>query len=638
MNRALFVATFVAGLASVGWVAIGYIGSNPLALAMTVLVGAFYLIGVIELRRFDQATSTLKQALADTGQAPARLGPWLDQVPPSLQNVVRLRIEGERVGLPGPALTPYLAALLVLLGMLGTFAGMIVTLKGTGLALESATDLLSMREALSAPVRGLGLAFGTSVAGVAASAMLGLLSALCRRHRLQVGQFLDSRIATTLRVFSIAHHREESFKLLQQQVQWMPELLEGLKAGMAMMGQQGQALSERLIVAQDNFHTQAQTAYKGLAVSVEQSLQRSLSESAHLVGATIQPVVEATLAAMTREAASLDETLSQHLERQLEGFSTRFDATTASVSALCTSTLGEHQRANAALSQELRASLSHVAQTFDQHAVSLLRTVGQAHSDWQSTQASGDQQRLAAWTQSLEAMTAVLRQEWQQAGVTAAHQLRQLSEAVTQTASDVCAQTAAQSTNTITELAQLVQAAADAPRAAADMVNALRLQLSDSMARDNAMLDERAQVLETMRTVLCAVNHASTDQRAAIDSLVTTAADLLDRVGGRFTHTLETQTDKMSTAAAQLTGSAVEVASLGEAFGFAVQLFSDSNDKLVGQLQRIEGALSQSMSRSDEQLAYYVAQAREVVDLSISSQKQIIDDLRQLATRSAPGA
>ena len=52
--------------------------------------------------------------------------------------------------------------------------------------------------------------------------------------------------------------------------------------------------------------------------------------------------------------------------------------------------------------------------------------------------------------------------------------------------------------------------------------------------------------------------------------------------------------------AAQLTGSAVEVASLGEAFGAAVQLFSASNDKLSTQLQGIEGALGKSLARSDE--------------------------------------
>ena len=167
MNRPLHYAAFIAGLAAVGWMAAGYVASNPFALAMTLLVAAFYLMGALELHRFDKATSGLARALTGLREPPASLQHWLDQVHPSLQNTVRLRIEGERIGLPGPALTPYLAGLLVLLGMLGTFLGMVVTLNGTGSALESAADLQAIRASLSAPVKGLGLAFGTSVAGVA---------------------------------------------------------------------------------------------------------------------------------------------------------------------------------------------------------------------------------------------------------------------------------------------------------------------------------------------------------------------------------------------------------------------------------------------------------------------------------------
>jgi hypothetical protein len=122
---------------------------------------------------------------------------------------VRLRIEGERIGLPGPALTPYLVGLLVMLGMLGTFLGMVVTLNGAVFALEGTTDLQAIRSALAAPIKGLGLAFGTSVAGVAASAMLGLISALSRRERMLTAQLLDTRIATVLRGFSLAHQRQE---------------------------------------------------------------------------------------------------------------------------------------------------------------------------------------------------------------------------------------------------------------------------------------------------------------------------------------------------------------------------------------------------------------------------------------------
>ena len=86
---------------------------------------------------------------------------------------------------------------------------------------------------------------------------------------------------------------------------------------------------------------------------------------------------------------------------------------------------------------------------------------------------------------------------------------------------------------------------------------------------------------------------------------------------------------------AQLSAGAIEVASLGEAFGAAVQAFGDVNERLAERLERIEGVLEKSLARSDDQLAYYVAQAREIMDLSIMSQKDVIDDLRTMRSQQA---
>jgi hypothetical protein len=690
MNRSLLHAVLVAGLAAVGWVGMGYIGSNALALFVAGLIAVFYGVGAVELHRFHEATATLARATAALSEPPARLADWLDTLHPSLRNAVRLRVEGERVGLPGPALTPYLVGLLVLLGMLGTFVGMVATLKGTGMALDSATDLEAVRASLSAPVKGLGLAFGTSVAGVAASAMLGLASALCRRERLRAGQLLDTRIATSLRVHSLAHQREESFRLLQQQAQVMPDLVRQLHAVMTTMEQQSVAISERLAASQDHFHARAEAAYAGLATSVGQSLQQSLTESARIAGATIQPVVETTMAGIARETASLHEKVASTVQLQLEGLSGRFETMTTDVADTWRTALVAQQRTNEALSTDLRGTLGQftetfehraaslvegisarlestvgsvsdtwggalaqhertseklsadtqqalaaAAATFEQHSASLLAKVDQSHANLQTELAARDEQRLSAWNQSLESMAASLQQEWQQAGEHAATQQQQLSDAMARTARDIAAQSEAHATHTIAETARLLEAASEAPKAAAEVVAELRQRLSDSMARDNAMLEERSHILETLKTLLDAVNHASTEQRGAIDALVASSADLLERVGSRFTEQLEAETGKMGEVAAQLTGSAVEVASLGEAFGHAVGLFSESNDKLVGHLQRIEAALGKSIARSDEQLAYYVAQAREVIDLSIMSQKQVVEDLQQIASRQA---
>ncbi|CAJ5739299.1 DUF802 domain-containing protein [Burkholderia pseudomallei] len=848
------LVVFFAGLAAVCWIGAGYAVSNPVALAVTLVIAAGYLAGALELRRYRQATSTLAQAVAALSEPPAALGAWLERLHPSLRHAVRVRVEGERVALPGPALTPYLVGLLVLLGMLGTLIGMVMTLRGTGAALESSTDLQAIRASLAAPVKGLGFAFGTSIAGVATSAMLGLLSALCRRERLDAAQALDAKIATTLRVHSHAHQRDETFRLLQRQADLMPTLVERLQAMMHSLEQQSAASAERQIAGQQAFLGKAEETYARLASSVGQSLTDSVAESARVAGSALQPVMETTMAGLARETAALHDALTQAVQRQLDGLSAGFETTAAHVADVWRHALADHQRSSDALAQRLHGSIDRIvesfdrrsadlldgvrarldatassvsdawrgalaqqeqaneahaernrqaletaAATFERHSAALLRTIGESHSALQATLESRDEQRLATWTDSLGSIAAKLGAEWAQTSAQAANRQQAICDALAHTARDLSAQatafeqhtaallrtmseshsalqatlesrdeqrlatwtdslgsiaaklgtewaqtsaqaanrqqticdalahtsrdlsaqatafeqhtaallramseshsalqatlesrdeqrlatwtdslgsiaaklgteweqTSAQAANrqqaiydalahtardlsahtqahasaTIAEISQLVQAASEAPRIAAEVVAELRQKLSDSMVRDTAMLEERNRMLATLETLLDAVNHASSEQRAAVDALVATSSALLQRVGTQFTDEVGTQTDRLGGVAAQITGSAVEIASLGDALGAAVQSFGESNDKLVAHLQRIEAALDKSLARSDEQLAYYVAQAREVIDLSMMSQKQIIEELQRVGgERASAGA
>ncbi len=686
----LNLAVFIVGLAAVCWIAGGYLGSNPLGAAVAMLIGACYLAGGLELHRYRQATSTLEHAVAGLSETPSSLGDWLGRLHPSLRNATRLRIEGERVALPGPALTPYLVGLLVLLGMLGTLLGMMATLRGTGMALESATDLQAIRGSLAAPVKGLGFAFGTSIAGVATSAMLGLLSALCRRERLQAVQLLDVKIATTLRIYSQAHQRDETFRLLQQQALVMPTLVDRLQTMMATIEQQSIAAGERQMASQDAFHGKTEAAYTRLATSVEHSLKESITESVQAASAALQPVVEATMAGLARETASLHDSVTHAVQRQLEGVSAGLETTTGTVANLWNQALAEHKRTNEALAQDLRSSMERFADTFEQrssgllegvsarldatagsvtdawtqtlsrqdgvneklaahnqhalaaaaaafeqHATSLIQTVDRSHADLQTALASRDQERLTTWAETFGSITAALSKHWEQAGDHVASRQQEICDTLARTAGDIATQTQAHASETIAEISRLVEAASEAPKAAAEVVAELRQKLSDSMVRDTAMLEERSRLLATLETLLDAVNHASTEQRTAVDALVTTSADLLDRVSTRFTDHIEAETGKLGTVAAQVTVGAVEVASLGEALGVAVQLFGESNEMLMARLQSIESALDKSLVRSDEQLAYYVAQAREVIDLSMLSQKQIVEDMQQLTSQRA---
>ena len=783
-NKRFFMAAFVLGLAAVAWVGAGFFGTSWLALAMTLVIAGVYVAGAWELKQFRTATATLAQALAKLDAAPHNLGDWLAGLHPALQNAVRSRVEGERVALPGPALTPYLVGLLVMLGMLGTFLGMVVTFKGAVFALEGSTDLQAIRSALAAPIKGLGLAFGTSVVGVATSAMLGLMSAISRRERLDVVRRLDASINTVLRPFSLVHQRQETFKALQQQAHALPEVVDKLQSMMDRMEQRGQLLDTQLLEQQANFHRDVGVAYTGLADTVGTSLKDSLTASAKIAGESLQPVVEAAMAEMAAESQRMHTRLSEVVQvqvlAQVEGLSAQFGATARTVSDTWTAALQNHTRTSDAQAQGLDRALASFTDTFAERSGALLATVSSNLTQSQADQALAEQQRLAAWTQSFDTMAAGLQGEWQRVGAEAFAQHQAVCQTLEKTASDITARsgqhthqaleamatfvaqaeelgrvraetetrwlaqhdarmaqaadvwrtTLEKTASDITErssehagqtlgameklmaqsedlgrvrtetearwlaqqedhmqkvasvwrtelgalraeedvrgqaavdrlgalqaalalqlatlgtaleepMTRLVKITAEVPQAAAEVIAQLRQEMTRLTERDNIALEERTGLVEKISTLLQTIDHAADEQRAAMTSLVESTSGMLTQASGQFTQMLDAQSGKAADVAAHVSSSAVELASLGESFQHSVQLFNASNEKLMDNLQRIESTVSQSMARSDEQLAYYVAQAREVIDLSITSQQGIVEDLRQLHQQRAAQA
>ncbi len=798
MNKSVMTAVFALGLAAVGWVGWGFLGTSPLALVLTLLIGAVYVLGALELMQFRRATTSLASALGDAQQPPSELGPWVERLHPSLRHPVRQRIEGERTALPGPTLAPYLVGLLVMLGMLGTFLGMVMTFKGAVFALETSSNLEAIRTALAEPIKGLGLSFGTSVAGVAASAMLGLLSAMTRRERLATVRLLDARIPTVFRPFSASHRRDETFQALQAQAHALPLIAERLQGLVEGLERRHGELAEQLLGQQKNFHSEASSAYTQLAGAVGSSLQDSLGASARVAGETLRPVVEQAMAELAQESQRAHQRLTEATAAQMQALAGQWEGTARRVSETWTSALENQAHAQGRLVADLDGALKSVTQVFEQRSGALHSalhdTVVQSHA----AQKAAEEERLAGWRASMEDMAQALAARWEDAGTKTAQQhhevcrvlegttarlgtaldaaaqaLEQRSGAMLASLQDTVAQFhAAQiaadqarlagwhesmagvaasltaewkhvSTETLerqqgvcesletaitgltgrvseqvahtlegtarwmdqsdalmrtrtaaethwlqaqgermdtlagvwrTELValrdaeadrgraavdrletlqaavaqhlatlgfaleapltRLLQTASDVPQAAAEVIAQLRKEITQLSERDNVALAERTAMMEQLGTLLQSVNEAAVQQRGAVDSLVGTAASVLEQAADKFAEALQTQAGKANEVATHVAASAVELSSLGEAFSHGVGLFTASNEKLMGSLQRIEGAIGQSLSRSDEQLAYYVAQAREVIDLSIASQQGIVEDLRRLNVKA----
>ena len=711
MNKSVMAAIFALGLAVVAWVGWGFVGTSPLALAMTVVIAAVYVLGTLELLQFRQGTAALMTALRDGAQQPvAELGPWLDRLPAPLRHPVRQRIEGARAVLPGPALTPYLVGLLVMLGMLGTFLGMVVTFKGAVLALETSTSLESIRAALAEPIKGLGLSFGTSVAGVAASAMLGLMAAISRRERLAAVRQLDASIPVAFRPFSASHRRDEGFQALQA-LPLIAERLQGLVDGVEQ--RHGQ-LAEQLLAQQQGFHREAAAAYTQLASTVGASLHDSLGASARVAGDTLRPVVEQAMAQLAQESQRAHQRLSDATAVQMQALSAQWEGTARQVSTTWEAALQSHRDTQGQLVAGLEGALQSVTQSFEQRSSALQAAWQDTVAQSNAAQQAADAQRLAGWSQSMDGMAQTLAAQWERVGARTVERQQgvcdaleaavtgltsRMSEQVAQTLagtarvmdqSDALLRTRTESEaqwlqaqgdrmDTLagvwrTELAalrdaeaergraavdrletlqaavaqhlaalgtaleapltRLLQTASDVPQAAAQVIAQLRQEMTQLSERDNLALAERTAMLEQLGSLLHSVKDAAVQQRGAIESLVDSAASVLEQSGARFAQALEVQAGKAGDVATQVAASAVELSSLGEAFGHGVELFTASNDKLADSLQRMEGAIGKSLARSDEQLAYYVAQAREVIDLSIASQQGIVQDLRRLHGQS----
>jgi hypothetical protein len=254
------------------------------------------------------------------------------------------------------------------------------------------------------------------------------------------------------------------------------------------------------------------------------------------------------------------------------------------------------------------------------------------------TRIAAEAQWTAQHSQRAEELSALLRQELsalrqaeEERGQAAVARLAELQSTVTAHLSTL-------GTALEAPITRLIETASEAPKAAAEVIGQLRQEISVSVARDNALLEERTRILGTLSTLLDAINHASTEQRGVIDALLVSSQASLAQTSEHFQAHVAQETDKLGGIAAQITASAVDVASLGESLGFAVRAFSQTNEQLMAQLQRIEEALDKSMTRSDEQLAYYVAQAREIIDLSIGSQKDVLDALQRRSDPVTEGA
>lgn len=753
MIRLMFLFAFLAGAAAVTGMSLIFLGTDMLALGITLIIAFVYAIGAIELIQFHLATQSLHLGLKQipdfsTQQVESnqQLTQWLDNLHRSLKYAVHSRIEGESKGLPSPVLTPYLVGLLVMLGLLGTFVGMVDTLQGSVIALQGSTDLAAIREGLAAPITGLGAAFGTSVAGVAASAMLGLMSTLCRRERILVTRELDAKINTDFRPFSLNFNRQETYKSLQQQARALPEVASQISLMAQTLESMGQRLGEQLNAKQDNFHDAVEKRYQALADSVSSSLNQVVQKSGHLVAEQVSPAVAGVMAEMSdtmkKHLLNTQASLLEQTEHCLGAVSQQLHEHVLASQTTWQDGLRSHQEIQVNVSESMSQSLADFKQQFEDMSAELVKQfLAQTQANEANREAS-DARKFSQWAEAfnefqqasqakIDASAQTQMQLWQTASSSFVEQSTQVADALSlaaQSQSDAHTASLEQLSNTIeglqlaaqrateqatkqaevldaatersietrekaeanwvsqhsqmmdsvskqleqqlsalrdqeseradkalgqlgkleqtvanqlAELGQaleapmhrLIETASEAPKAAAEVISKLKQEMSVNLERDNTLLEERRRIMSELDGLSDSLAQSTVNQGKAMEALLESSGGMLADISERFDQKVEREVSKLSDIAMHFSESSIDLSSMSSAFLGAVERFSESNNVLVEKLGTIEVALETAGERNNEQLAYYVAQAREIIDHSMMSQRGLIEEINQMAVQ-----
>lgn len=687
MSKLFFTLAFAIGAAVAVWIGAGFVDSDRLALAFTVLIALVFALGFVELIGFRGTTTRLSERLDQTPTSEDQLESWLDGLPEPIQFAVQRRLEGHDAALPGPQLTPYLTGLLVMLGLLGTFAGMIVTLGGAASALDGSTELSAIRSALAAPIAGLSLAFGTSIAGIATSAMLGLASTLSRRDRLQASRKLDRKLHQKLYHLSADFQRHQAFSAMQSQAKALPELTSTMTTLLERMEHLGERLEQNLTSNQQSFHDAVGDQYKTLADTVAHSLKDALDSSSRLAAERIEPIVDNAVARLRDDTENLQKDWTTASKETLTNLAETFQATTAEAGERWQQNLeiqqrasAEHQRAIEQSGEESREQTLTLVQQWltdmqtqqqaqqerfqkqleaagvqlqkaSEHQTeqwhtglerqqtaneTLLKELGQTLTSYQARFDANADALISGQRSGIESLTTTIREQLSS--------LRDQEADRIEAASDHLEALEASAAKHLTELGialeapmtRLIETASETPKAAAEVIRQLQTESLRNSERENELLEERQRLLQQLDRLLETQRIQADGQRQAIDTLVAGAGETLDGISNRFNTLIQEQGQQLAKLAEDVSGSGQEVGALSEAFQTAVERFSSSNAQLQDSLTNIQKALESASTRHDEQLAYYVAQAREVIDLSVSSQKDVIDAVAALQSEQ-PG-
>jgi hypothetical protein len=497
-------------------------------------------------------------------------------------------------------------------------------------------------------MRGLTRSFGCSAAGVSASAMLGLASAIVRRRESALFLRIQSYANEALRELSPARSQALTLSRLSEQGASMPAAAEAL----TRVAQQLNGLSERWEAA----HARAAEAQQKSIESAFAHLHGEVSKAAAEAGRGLQQVLSQQIEQLLQKTR---ESVAEHARESGRTLDRELSARRES-DALLRKGLGEELATlQAGIAESSRAQTALVTAQVEQLAASL------AHSAAQQEEKLALQRELASTHLASVAGTAqALREQLERDAETRRTDTTQLFERLggelTRAGGELNAIAQAVSAQLTTRM-DAEHSLAEGTREAMALLEANGRALGEALTRQENAVE--ALLSGAQQRLVEGNDRAQSEARAALAELVALASEQAGRLlaleqkleaaqaaqasalaaelsahGERLSQGVSGATGVVHEAAELLKASSVELGAVAEMFAKSVERQREAANTWIESLGELEGAVERvGRGAAADALGDQLASTQEVFARQLQFQRELFEQLRMLRA-PAPSA
>jgi hypothetical protein len=479
----------------------------------------------------------------------------------------------------------YFVATTVLIGLVGTFAGLMATLsKVAPLLHERDSGGLSL---LAAPLAGLHVTFGASLVAILATLALALAQGDLALHEEQALAALEDRTTHHLipQLWPPADEpAERTVRAMSEMRSLLAEAVsESLEKSAARMAETSRAESERAARALETTAATVEKQISELGASVSGALRASvgtMEKQTTKLGGAVGGALEASAATVEKQIGELGSTVGKTLEGTVTALEKRINAISKTVGASLESTVTGVEKRMEAVGKGVGGALEATVSGVEKRMEALSKTLGSA------LERTTNQQNTAL----TEAAQSVAKQS-SEAAEEAVRRASQVAEEAVKRASQVAEESVRATT---AELGRTLQPALAAEAQRLEQLGGSFAGAAEGIQQSAVRLAELHALIDgTSRAQVAAIENAGQAVMAAFDKAVLGAGTALEGAAGKLATAAQQMSAGVDTFTPKIAALASELSALGRelALQAARGPEGDLGAVVLGELERIGASL-----------------------------------------------